>query len=183
MEVMGCSIGPVVAAEPDAAATCPSLEELYRRDAEYFGRVAYLLTNNAERAEDLVQEAFARMAGRIDGIRDPGALRAYLRRTVVNLAIKDSRRRGSERAYLRKWAPAEPRAADLPDIATRHHLIAELRSLPARQRAVVVLRYYEDMPEREIAATLGWPVGSVKSSLSRALTALRISLEEGPTDG
>jgi RNA polymerase sigma factor (sigma-70 family) len=110
-------------------------------------------------------------------------LRAYLRRTLVNLAINDSRRTGSERAYLRKWTPAEPRAADQPDIETRHHLIAELRSLPPRQRAVVVLRYYEDMPEREIAATLGWPVGTVKSSLSRALSALRISMEEGPAHG
>jgi RNA polymerase sigma factor (sigma-70 family) len=69
-----------------------------------------------------------------------------------------------------------------PDVETRHELMDMLRALPARQRAVVVLRYYEDLPEKDIAAALHCPVGTVKSSLSRALETLRVTIAEGAGD-
>jgi RNA polymerase sigma-70 factor (sigma-E family) len=180
---MSCSIEETADAAPESPLvhTTP-IAELYRQHVDYFGKVAYLLTGDSERAEDLVQEAFARLAARLGHIRDPLAVRAYLRKTIVNLAINDCRRRDSERAYLRRWGHTHAQAATQPDIETRHHLVAALRALPARQRAVVVLRYYEDLSEKEIAATLGCPIGTVKSSLSRALQTMRVDLEEGEGD-
>ena len=159
-----------------------AVEELYRRQAEYFGRVAFLLTSNTEQAEDLVQEAFARLAGHQSSVRDPLALRAYLRRTIVNLAIKGYRRRATERGFLRRWGHEYDQPSMQPDIEMRQHLVDVLRSLPARQRAIVVLRYYEDLAEKEIAEALQCPLGTVKSSLSRALATMRISLQEGDRD-
>jgi RNA polymerase sigma-70 factor (sigma-E family) len=140
--------------------------------------LAFLLTDDADVAQELVQEAFARVMSRWPRIRDPLALKGYLRRTIVNLAIKGYRKRESERAYLRRWRVADVLHASLPDIETRAQLIEALRSLPPRQRAVVVLRYYEDLTEKDIALALGCPIGTVKSSLSRALTAMKVRLEE-----
>jgi RNA polymerase sigma-70 factor (sigma-E family) len=180
---MSCPIGEpaaTVIARTDSVGQV--LDELYRQEAEYFGRVAFLLTDNTEQAEELVQEAFTRVTGRWRYVRDPLALRSYLRRTIVNLAIKGYRKRDSERAYVRRWGHTHERLATQPDIETRHQLLDVLRSLPARQRAVVVLRYYEDLPEKEIAEVLRCPLGTVKSSLSRALEAMKVNLEGEPDE-
>jgi RNA polymerase sigma-70 factor (sigma-E family) len=164
------------AVRSDDTDTLP-IDEVYRQQADYFGRVAFLLTGDAEQAQDLVHEAFARVLGRRRHVRDALALRGYLRRTIVNLAIKGYRKRDNERAYLRRWGHTDQRLASLPDVETRQQLIDALKVLPGRQRAVVVLRYYEDLPERDIAAVLGCPIGTVKSSLSRALVAMKVELE------
>src|ERR671935_2831930 len=81
------------------------IAELYRLNAPRAGRLAYLLTGDADLAEDLAQEAFVRLIGRFDGIRDETAIAAYLRQSIVNLARKHWRKRGSERAYLRLEGP------------------------------------------------------------------------------
>jgi RNA polymerase sigma-70 factor (sigma-E family) len=177
--------GPDAASDEDDAGNPVRslLDQAYRDQAEYFGRVAFLLTGSSEQAEDLVQEAFARVIARVHEVKDPRALRGYLRTSVTNLAINGYRKRDHERAYLRRWGHTHQRQASVPpDVETRHDLMDVLRSLPMRQRAVIVLRYYEDLPEKEIAALLRCPVGSVKSSLSRALDTLRINISGGDSD-
>ena len=163
----------VVAHKGDAA----EVQRLYREQAIRSGRLAYLLTEDNDQAQELVQEAFTRLLARWRSIKDPIAIEAYLRRTVVNLAQKSWRKRTSERAFLRgPWRSQDVVVAP-PDVETREQLHDALEALPFRQRAVIVLRYYEDLSERDIADALGCARGTVKSSLSRGLHALRIRLE------
>lgn len=147
---------------------------LYARHGPDALRLAYLLTGDRELAEDLVQEAFIKVAGRLTGLRNADSFRWYLRRTVVNLANSHLRHRRVERAYARGLIDsAAVTGVSGPDMATRQAVREAIARLPARQRAVVVLRYYEDLTDQQIASVLGWPLGSVKSSLHRAAAILR----------
>ena len=155
------------------------LEALYLCHGPEALRLAYLLTADRELSEDLVQEAFVRVARRLTGLRSADSFRWYLRRTVVNLANSHSRRRRVERAHFsRLVSSAAAVGVSTPDIATEQAVRGAIGQLPARQRAVVVLRYYEDLTDQQIASVLGWPVGSVKSSLHRAVAVLRQQLRE-----
>jgi RNA polymerase sigma-70 factor (sigma-E family) len=150
------------------------LAELYARHAAGAIRLAYFLTGDRLLAEDLVQDAFVKLAGRLVHLRDPGAFDAYLRRTVVNLANSSFRRKRVEREYLRRSA-AEPGAvADAPHTDRRDELWTDLQRLPARQRTAIVLRIYEDLPERRVAEIMGCRPGTVRSLLSRGLAQMRI---------
>ena len=152
------------------------LGELYARHVPDAVRLAYLLTGHRNLAEDLAQEAFVRMYGRFQDLRNPDAFPAYLRRTVVNLANSHFRRVKVERAYLeREGRMAQAPAADLDD---RSRVREALQRLPLRQRAAVILRYYEDLPEAQTADILRCRPGTVKSLLSRGLEALRRELGE-----
>jgi RNA polymerase sigma-70 factor (sigma-E family) len=154
------------------------IQTLYREEAHRCGRLAFLLTGDNELAQELVQEAFALPIGRWNAIRDRNAIRSYLRRSVVNLAQKSWRKRTNERAYLERHAAREQNVAAAPsDFETFDELQELLRKLPFKQQAAIVLRYYEDLPEREIARLLGCAVGTVKSALARGLDAMRIELE------
>src|SRR5881392_2024120 len=130
------------------------LAELYVRHAAEATRLAYMLTGDRQLAEDLVQDAFVRLAGRLVHLRDPGAFEAYLRRTVVNLSRSQFRRRRVERAYLARAGSAlethDPGSAG-GAIEDRDALWQALQQLSGRQRAAIVLRFYEDLPEDEIA--------------------------------
>jgi RNA polymerase sigma-70 factor (sigma-E family) len=131
-------------------------------------RTAYLLVGDRGRAEDLLQAALVKTYLARSRIRDMAAVESYVRRTMVTTAI--SRRRG--RRYRERMAgPPE-----------RDPIWAQLRALPAKQRAVLVLRCYEGMPELEIAEMLGLTPGAVRSQASRALAALRRRLAEELTD-
>jgi RNA polymerase sigma-70 factor (sigma-E family) len=152
------------------------LADLYRRHAPEAIRLAYLLTGDRQLAEDLAQDAFVKLAGRLAHLRDPGAFPAYLQRTVVNLAHSHLRRKRLERAYLRRAIAESPRSVDLPDTDRRAELWADLQRLPARQRAAIVLRIYEDLPERRVAEVLGCRPGTVRSLVSRGLAQLRIDV-------
>lgn len=140
-------------------------------------RVARLLVGAGDVADDLVAEAIARTLPkwRSGSVADPAA---YVRRVLVNLANRRWRRR---RLSLRSdhfaldWTPQAVDAS--AESAERDRTLRALHRLPARRRAVVVLRYYDDMPEVEIASVLGISVGTVKSTLSRALEQLRADLE------
>ena len=132
-------------------------------------RTAYLLTGDHGRAEDLLQTALTKSWfawGRIDGPPEP-----YVRRVLVTTHAT---------WWRRKWWVEQP-TAELPDLPAsgdssvedRDVLRRALQSLPRRQRAVVVLRYYEDMSEAQTADLLGVSVGTVKSQASKALAALR----------
>lgn len=150
------------------------LADLYERHAPAAGRLAYLLTGDRALAEDLVQEAFVRVVGRFRHLRVPDAFEAYLRRTIVNLHTSHLRRRRLERAYLeREGGTARPGPTVMPDVGVREELWRALLDLPPRQRVAVVLRYYEDLSERETADTLRCSVAAVKSLTARAMEALR----------
>lgn len=150
------------------------LEALYLCHGPEALRLAYILTADRELSEDLVQEAFVRVARRLSGLRSPDSFRWYLRRTVVNLANSHLRRRRVERAYLKRLVTFAPAVGGrTPDVATKQAVRGAIEQLSARQRAVVVLRYYEDLTDQQIASVLGCPVGSVKSSLHRATAILR----------
>jgi RNA polymerase sigma-70 factor (sigma-E family) len=159
-----------------ASAESAKLDELYRRHAGGAIRLAYLLLQDPTLAEDIVQDAFVKVAGRLIHIRDPGAFDAYLRRTVVNLSRSHVRRRMVERAFLkREAAAAERESARSPTFSfeDREVLWWALGRLPERQRVAIVLRFCEDLPEVQVADILRCRPGTVKSRVSRGLEALR----------
>src|SRR5437763_11117673 len=145
-----------------AAPDTGRLGELYLRHADDAVRLAYLLTGDRALAEDLVQDAFVRLAGRLAHLRDPGAFHAYLRRTVVNLSNSYFRRRKVERAYVDRAKSAAVPHSDQwsgPSVEDREDLWRALSRLSARQRAAIVLRLYVDLSERPAAALLRVPPG------------------------
>ena len=153
------------------------LEVLYLNHGPEALRLAFLLTGDRDLSEDIAQEAFVRVARRLTGLRNADAFRFYLRRTVVNLSNSHLRRQRVERAYHRKLVQSGAPGAAAPDLVTRHVVRLAIEQLPPRQRTVVVLRYYQDLTDQQIASVLGWPVGSVKSALHRAAATLRLRLE------
>ena len=160
-----------VAGTTDRAET--TLDELYARHAPAAGRLAYLLTGDRDAAEELVQDAFVRLVGRFRHRRVPDAFEAYLRRTIVNLHTSSLRRLRLERRELDKARAGRLEAETLPDLEMRDELWRTLLELPARQRAVVVLRFYEDLSERETAEVMRASTNAVKSLLARAMRTLR----------
>ena len=137
-------------------------------------RTAYLLTSDLHAAEDLVQISLAKAYLSWGKLREPAAADAYVRRIMVNEHTSWWRRawRRNERSteVLPESASTEH---DPTDVAQRDELWALVQTLPPRQRAAVVLRFYEDMSEAETAQVLGCAVGTVKSQTSRALATLR----------
>jgi len=152
------------------------LADLYLVHAQDGIRLAYLLTGDWALAEDLVQDAFARLVGRLQHLRDPGALGAYLRRAIVNLATSHFRHRRVERAYLEREAAA-PSREDNPNEDLDEAMHAVLLRLPQRQRAAIVLRFYEDLSDVQTAEILRCPPGTVRSLVSRGMKTLRSELE------
>jgi RNA polymerase sigma-70 factor (sigma-E family) len=173
---------PVTVPADRSAAGLGRLEELYVRHAPEALRVAYLMTGDRDSAQDLVQEAFVRVVGRWRHLRDPGAFPAYLRRTVVNLARNQFRRGGIERRHLARAAGRSHASQAPSDAGTRDELRRALLGLPLRQRAAIVLRFYEDLSEAETAHVLGCAPGTVKSLVSRGMHTLRTTLQENPDD-
>ena len=140
-------------------------------------RTAYLLTGDRHQAEDLVQTAFAKLYLAWDRVRDRESVDAYVRRILVNEHNSLWRR-----AWKRNERPTEvlPEAAvvDEYDDGTSSALWASVQTLPRKARAVLVLRYYEQLTEAETAEVLGISVGTVKSQTSRALATLRDRFRE-----
>lgn len=147
-----------------------------RARQRHFVRFAYLLTGDPHSAEDLVQSAFAKVYRRWSSIT--GSPDAYVRTSIVN----------EHRSWWRRaWPRQEITNSELvshldpvapPDRQMDHDLWAQISALPRQQRAVIVLRYYEDLTEAQTAVVLGCTVGTVKSHTSRALSALRITMME-----
>lgn len=149
------------------------LAELYERHAPAAGRLAYLLTGDRSLAEDLVQDAFVRVVGRFAHLRVPDAFDAYLRRTIVNRHVSQLRRRRVERAYLERQAHSPERTDAMPDIGERQELWRAVQALPPRQRAAIVLRFYEDLSEQQTAEALRCSTAAAKSLVARAMETLR----------
>jgi RNA polymerase sigma-70 factor (sigma-E family) len=134
-------------------------------------RSAWLLTGDAHLAEDLVQTALAKSYRRWDRVGDVGGFEAYVRRTLYTTYVSWWRRRwNGERATAE--LPETP--VDSVDLELRRDLLTALAALSRGQRAVIALRYFEDLTERETAETLDCSVGTVKSQTARALAALRV---------
>lgn len=133
-------------------------------------RSARLLTGDRHQAEDLVQQALTKLAGRWKRVDDP---EAYVRRIIYHEQISWWRRRGRMREDTTPLTPDRPVADGSPQVDHRIDIQAALQRLAPRQRAVLVLRFYEDLPEAEIAELLGCSTGTVRSQGYRALARLR----------
>jgi RNA polymerase sigma-70 factor (sigma-E family) len=153
------------------------LGELYLLHSADATRLAYLLTGNRAVAEDLVQDAFVRLAGRLLHLRHPDDFAPYLRRTVVNLANSNFRRRKVERRYAEREAGLRRMEAAESDVPARETMRRALLGLPPRMRTAIVLRYYEDLTEAATAGLMGCRPGTVKSLVSRGMDRLRPTLE------
>jgi RNA polymerase sigma-70 factor (sigma-E family) len=145
-----------------------AITELFRARFDPMVRLATLLTGSVETAEELVMDAFARVAPRIHEIEQPPA---YLRTAVVNAARSHHRRL----RLARRHTPRPEVAVHDPEIDELWERLDELRPT---ERACVVLRYYEDLSLDQVAAELDLPVGTVKSHLHRAISRLRALLDE-----
>jgi RNA polymerase sigma-70 factor (sigma-E family) len=143
-------------------------------------RLAVLLVHDDGVAEELVQDIFVALHQRWGRLRDPDKAVAYLRQSVVNRARSVLRHRTVVDRFMRRQGPpATAPSADLSvlDAETNAEVMALMRALPARQREALVLRYYGDLSEAEIAETMGVSQGAVKSHTSRGLAALRRMME------
>ncbi|HMK63075.1 MAG TPA: SigE family RNA polymerase sigma factor [Acidimicrobiales bacterium] len=146
-------------------------------------RTAYLVTGDLGLAEDLVQECLFKIARRWTRVVSMDSPKAYARRVLVNSALDDSKRRSRHRAELERRSPSDPAvplwwdseiswgAVSAAD--DRLELIGALGELARRQRAVLVLRYFDDLTESDVASVLGCSTGTVKSTTSRALEKMR----------
>ena len=151
----------------------PTFEEFVASRGRDLWRTAWLLTGDSHKAEDLVQTTLAKCWSRWSTIARDGSAEAYVRRTMLNTYTD---------WWRRKWNGEHPTDV-LPEAATRHDgsvderhdTLAALAGLPRGQRAVLVLRFYEDLTEAQTAEVLGITVGTVKSQTARALSALRSS--------
>ncbi len=148
---------------------------LFRARYPEMVRLANLL--GADDPEDIAQEAFARLLRKAGSLHDPDAALAYVRATVCNLVR--NRHRHLRVARLRTPAGQDEASSEHAVMVRedRRELRAALAALPARRREAIVLRYWLDLPEREIAAAMGVSVGTVKAQVSRGLDALGQALE------
>jgi RNA polymerase sigma-70 factor (sigma-E family) len=154
----------------------PTFRDYVRSRSRALLRTAYLLTGNRADAEDLVQSALANTYLAWHRIEDRGALDGYVRRAIVNTHISWWRRR-----RLEEFPTDEIPDRAVVDQAASSEMQESLRRaidrLPERMRAAVMLRYYDDMTEAEVAEALGVSLGTVKSTVSRAMAKLRIDAE------
>ncbi|BCB74304.1 SigE family RNA polymerase sigma factor [Phytohabitans flavus] len=143
-------------------------------------RLATLLLHDSGRAEEIVQDAYVALHGHWRRLRDADKALAYLRASVVNRSRSALRHRQvvDRHLALARPVPDAPSAEAGALDALRHDaVVAALRALPTRQREALVLRYYLDLSEADIAATMGCSRGAVKSHTSRGMAALRETLE------
>jgi RNA polymerase sigma-70 factor (sigma-E family) len=184
-------VGPDIASEPLPApqlsvVSSPQLSEmdadqaiasLYHVHWTRLVRLATLLTRDASVAEEIVQDAFVSLHRRWPSLTERAAAHGYLRTSVVNGARSAMRHRGVQERY-RQPGPPEPAGPEEHAVRATEdaRVMAALRTLSRRQQEVLVLRYYGDYSEQDIAATLGLSKGAVKSHAHRALAALRQAL-------
>jgi RNA polymerase sigma-70 factor (sigma-E family) len=138
-------------------------------------RTAYLVVWDLHEAEDLVQETLFKVARRWPKVRRMEHPNAYACRILVNLALQGKPKRSRRRAELTQAGPSDSMASPAP-FDTHDELYAALVALPPRQRAVLVLRYFLDLPEAEVADALQCSLGTVKSTASRGLARLEETL-------
>ena len=156
-----------------------AVTELYSEHYRALVRLAAMLVRDTQTAEEVVQDAFVAMHDGWQRLRDNEKALAYLRQAVVNRSRSVLRHRTVVDKNLQKAPPDMPSAEHgALVLLERHAVVAALRGLPERQREAIVLRYYADLSEAEIAASMGISRGAVKSHTSRGMTALRAALEQ-----
>ncbi|MFF5701937.1 SigE family RNA polymerase sigma factor [Streptomyces sp. NPDC012794] len=161
-----------------AGTTVDHLTETYQAHYRSLLGLAALLLDDTASCEDVVQEAFIRVHSARKRVRDRDKTLAYLRQTVVNLSRSALRRRILGLKLLSKPMPDMASAEEgAYDQLERDDLIRAMRGLQRRQREVLVLRYFADMTEVQVAETLGISLGSVKAYGSRGIAALRVAME------
>ncbi len=168
-------IPPPLSSDGSGPESVESVEAVFERTHHGLVRLAGLLAGNPDVGADLAAEAFAGFiaASRRDPVRNADA---YLRKAVLNGAIGQGRRRTIRRRHAHRIG-SDPVARDRTgQIDAQLIMWDALQHLSARQRAVLVLRYYEDLPITEVAEHLEMPVGTVKSTTSRALSRLEAEL-------
>lgn len=172
------SAEPVELVEP--APTEPiAFEDFVRSETAGLLRSAYLLTGNAASAEDVVQETLTRLFPRWSRVQQATYPQAYVRRSLVNTFL-NSRRPRSATEIVVDDVGDRPSPVDVAQgVADRDLVWSLLGHLGERQRAVLVLRYFHDWSDADIAAAVGCRKGTVRSLLSRGLTALRADLAAG----
>lgn len=176
---------PTITVRSRAASRGEEFVSFVRDSQDRLTAIAYLLTGDRHRAEELVQQTYERM-WRHWGRASDGDPFAYARRTLANLRIDTWRRTRREVLTDQTDDDGGARPSDIrPDHTARVHdrdaVVRALLTLPAKQRRVVVLRHLLDLPETQVAAELGMPVGTVKSTAYRALGRLRTVLEGDQT--
>lgn len=141
-------------------------------------RTAYLLTGNAQQAEELVQDTLVRLYPKWDRVEGADVPLAYVRRSLTNGFINHARRAARREVHYadvpERVDPFDP----LTQLADRDQIWTGLKYLSERQRAALVLRFFEDLSDEESAAALGCRVGTVRSLISRALATLREQMTE-----
>jgi RNA polymerase sigma-70 factor (sigma-E family) len=164
------------------------VEVLVRADASFAGfvrehtpallRTAYLLTGNAQQAEELVQDTLVELYSKWARVEAADVPLAYVRRCLTNRYI-NYQRRAARREYAYEDVPERIDDRDeLGRLADRDEIWGGLRDLPDRQRAALVLRFFEDLSDDDSAAALGCRVGTVRSLISRGLATLRAQMTE-----
>lgn len=169
--------GTLALRRPAVRTVDDSFVALYHRQRLSMVRLASFLVDDVDQAEDVVQDAFAGLHARWGRLRDEEAAVGYLRRAVVNRSRSLLRRRRTARSFIWPAASVEP-GADVPVLAADEHqrLRRAMNGLTRRQREVLVLRYWAELSEAEIADTLGVAAGTVKSTASRAVKALETAM-------
>lgn len=164
----------------DRIAAPSPIDALYRAHWDSLVRLAWLMIRDRSVAEEIVADALVALHARLGRLEGELNLPAYLRRSVINGCRSVGRRRVLERAHLLREASVVARSGDAPsaeaivlDRVGREAMVHALAELPRRQREVLVLRYYLDLSEQQIAETLEISTGSVKSHAHRGLAALR----------
>ncbi len=155
-------------------------EEYAVGDMPRLTRLASLLTRDRDSAHDLVQETLVRVGCAWSRIDRDGNPSGYASTTMSRLAWRQSARSRTEWTLLNRHAPTETAPDDFSRIDDASALRAAMHKLGARQRAVLVLRFYSDLSETAVAQMLGCSVGTVKSQASRGLANLRTHLQEDP---
>lgn len=153
--------------------------ELVANRGESLLRYAALVSGSPDDAADLVQDALVRTFGRLRGGQSIHSAEAYVRRAIVNAHLDGGRRATRWRRIAHLAVEPERMTSPASETDSRIDIAAELRRLSPRERACIVLRYYEDLKVDDVAETLGISTGAVKRYLSDALAKLADTLDEG----
>ena len=156
---------------------------LVERYQEVAYRAAYLIVRDAAAAEDVAQEGFVRAYEKLHTFRAGEPFRPWLLRIVTNSALNEVRARARRGGLFNRAAAVADRAADPPTAAIEAQdeastVLEAINTLPLDDRTILYLRYYLELPEREIAQAIGKPPGTVKSRLHRASARLREVIEQ-----
>jgi RNA polymerase sigma-70 factor (sigma-E family) len=175
---------PVVTSDPALVTGARSaLCELYDVRYQSLVRLAVVVVHDVETAEEVVQDAFLGLYDAWSRLHETDKARAYLRQSVLNRSMSVLRHRAVEDKYAAALASEESTEQAIIILVERSALVAALRRLPTRQREAVVLRFYVDLSEADVAKTMGISRGTVKSHVARGVSTLRETLDAATSLG